>query len=210
MNSLKKIVLNSWLSLFRKDQKSKSYNRLKNQNKKTPLKIVVGASGIFQEGWVGTDKDNLNLLKKSDWKKLFKLNSIEAILAEHVWEHLSIEEGKLALSNCYKYLKKGGRFRVAVPDGFHPDPDYIDYVKPGGHGAGADDHKVLYNYRLLKSAFEETGFKVNLLEYFDEEGNFHCINWNTEDGMIRRSKRFDERNKNGKLNYTSLIMDGIK
>ena len=131
-------------------------------------------------------------------------------MAEHVWEHLIIEDAKIGLENCYKYLKKGGRFRIAVPDGFHPDPDYINYVKPGGHGAGADDHKVLYNYKSFGKCLEESGFRVNLLEYFDEQGNFHYQEWDPEDGMIKRSKRFDKRNKDGKLNYTSLIIDGIK
>ena len=71
---------------------------------------------------------------------------MDAILAEHVWEHLDCFAAIVAAQNCFKYLKPGGYIRVAVPDGWHPDKDYIDYVKPGGWGAGSDDHHVLYTY----------------------------------------------------------------
>ena len=99
---------------------------------------------------------------------------------------------------------------MAVPDGFNPSEEYINYVKPGGTGNGADDHKLLYNYKLMSGFLENVGFKVNLLEYFDENGQFHKAPWDPEDGMIRRSADHDERNRDGKLGYTSLIIDAIK
>lgn len=37
-------------------------------------------------------------------------------LAEHVWEHMTYEEGCQAAKNCYDYLADGGYLRVAVPD----------------------------------------------------------------------------------------------
>lgn len=210
MNSVKKILIGVYLKLLGKDQKSRNLKRLKDQIKEGSLKLVLGSSGIFQEGWVGTDIDTLDMLKKSNWNRLFKPGTVEFMLAEHVWEHLTPYQANTALSNCFHFLKKGGHFRIAVPDGFHPDPSYINYVKPGGHGAGADDHKILYNYISLKKIFEEVGFTVKLLEYFDEEGRFHYSEWKVEDGLVNRSKRFDKRNVNGALNYTSLILDGIK
>jgi predicted SAM-dependent methyltransferase len=100
--------------------------------------------------------------------------------------------------------------RIAVPDGYNPNPHYIDYVRPGGTGAGADDHKILYNYVTLKSSLEGAGFEVQLLEYWDEKGEFHFINWTDEAGHIMRSRRYDKRNQEGNLNYTSLIVDAVK
>jgi len=131
-------------------------------------------------------------------------------MAEHVWEHLTPHDTALANLNCYTFLKRGGRLRLAVPDGFHPDPAYIDYVRPNGNGAGADDHKILYNYKIMKANLEKVGFTVELLEYWDEAGKFHGCNWTDEGGHIRRSSRYDERNQHGKLAYTSLIVDAIK
>jgi predicted SAM-dependent methyltransferase len=176
-----------------------------------PIKIVIGAAGIFERGWTATEIEQLNLLKPADWQRMFKRRgSISTILAEHVWEHLSEEEGRQAARQCYQYLKPGGFLRVAVPDGFHPDPAYIEYVKPGGHGAGADDHRILYNWCSLKNVFEDAGFEIELLEYFDAGGRFHYVNWDPADGKIIRSSRFDERNFDRPLAYTSLILDARK
>lgn len=197
----------------------KFYNRIKiykrkNEIKKlaleNPCKIIVGSGGTDLEGWISTEIWHLDLLKKSDWNKLFNSECIDAILSEHVWEHLSESDGLVAAQNCYVFLKKGGYLRIAVPDGFHPSKDYIDYVKPGGYGSGADDHKVLYTHITLSKLLERAGFSVKKLEYFDENGVFHFDEWDKDTGMICRSSRYDERNLENNLSYTSLIIDGIK
>lgn len=175
-----------------------------------PLKLVIGAGGIYEPGWIPTEIGQLNLLQPEDWRAVLKRNSIDAILAEHVWEHLTEADGLRAARQCHEYLRPGGYLRVAVPDGFHPSPEYIDYVRPGGHGAGADDHHVLYDFRTFSRLFENAGFRVELLEYFDEEGKFHFVDWDPNQGKIHRSRRFDERNEGGTLNYTSLILDAHK
>jgi predicted SAM-dependent methyltransferase len=175
-----------------------------------PVRIVIGASGIYDAGWIPTEIGVLDILNRGHWSRVFAENSIDALLAEHVWEHLTPEQGLLAARNCLRYLKPGGYLRVAVPDGFHSDPKYIDCVRVGGSGAGADDHKVLYNCDSFGGLFEQAGFEVALLEYFDSAGAFHAVEWDPAGGMIHRSKRFDERNRDGRLNYTSLILDARK
>ena len=60
-------------------------------------RIVVGASEVYEAGWIPTDVDYLNLLRPADWERFFGKDSLAAILAEHVWEHLTPDEvGKLA------------------------------------------------------------------------------------------------------------------
>ncbi len=180
------------------------------QATRKPLKVVIGASGVYESGWIATDIDHLNILASDDWAKHFRANSIDVILAEHVWEHLTHEEAYLAAINCYQYLKPNGYIRIAVPDGFHISADYVNKVKPGGTGAGSGDHKVLYNYKTLSHVFEAAKFDVELLEYFDEKGNFQSKEWNPQKGLIHRSSKYDERNKDGQLNYTSIIIDAHK
>lgn len=58
----------------------------------------------------------MNLLSLESWNKLSEPESIEALLAEHVWEHLTYEEGIIAAKHCYQFLKPGGYIRCAVPD----------------------------------------------------------------------------------------------
>ncbi len=104
----------------------------------------------------------------------------------------------------------GGYLRVAVPDGLHPDPSYNDWVRPGGSGPGAEDHKCLFTYKTFSKLFADVGFDVNLLEYFDETREFHRLDWSPADGMIDRSRQFDPRNDGAKLKYTSIILDAVK
>jgi predicted SAM-dependent methyltransferase len=174
-------------------------------------KFNVGSGGINPDkNWYATDIRTLNITKSSDWKKLLLFLKVDNIMAEHVWEHLTDSDTALANKNCYRYLKRGGVLRLAVPDGFHPEKSYIEHVRPGGTGPGADDHKILYTYKTMKARLEAAGFKVNLLEYWDENGKFHYVEWSDEAGRISRSRRYDVRNQEGKLNYTSLIVDAIK
>ena len=174
------------------------------------VRIIVGACDDRYEGWIATNKAVLDLLREADWAYLFQSKLIDAILAEHVWEHLDGRAALVAAQNCFTYLKPGGYIRVAVPDGLHPDEDYIDRVKPGGWGEGSDDHHVLYTYRTLEAVFALVGFETTLLEYFDERGTFHFQEWSPADGRIERSSRFDRRNRTRELAYTSIILDARK
>src|SRR5256885_15023491 len=58
-----------------------------------PFRIIVGTSGVIQDGWIATDIEYLDLLSPEQWSEFFSPNSISAILAEHVWEHLTPEQG---------------------------------------------------------------------------------------------------------------------
>lgn len=173
-------------------------------------RIIVGAGSTRYPGWISTDIDVLNILDRFDWQRYFQPGSIDAILAEHVWEHLTPDQAIAAAENCYIYLKQGGYLRIAVPDGFHPDLTYSEYVKPGGTGVGAVDHKVLYEYRALRDLFLGVGFKVALLEYYDENGVFNELDWKPTEGPIIRSWKYDIRNKDEQMKYTSIILDAKK
>jgi len=185
--------------------------RLKSKIKNTSgkLQIIIGAHHTDYENWLPTNIDNLNLLRTESFQDLFGDKKVSRFLAEHVFEHITYSDALIALKNCYSYLEKGGAVRIAVPDGLHPNQDYIDMVKPGGFGEGAHDHQLLYDYKKLSKVFEDAGFKVNLLEYYDEEGTFHYNDWDSKDGHVIRSKRYDKR-FNEPLGYSSLIIDGIK
>jgi predicted SAM-dependent methyltransferase len=176
-----------------------------------PLRrIIIGSSGTGYDGWVSTERDVIDLLRERSWSSHLAPGCLDAILAEHVWEHLSADEADRAARICLRFLKPGGYLRVAVPDGYHPDAAYIEQVRPGGSGSGADDHKVLYTHQSFRDLFVGAGFRVQLYEYFDRDGRFQYFDWNPSDGMISRSKRFDGRNTQTQLAYTSIILDAIK
>ncbi len=192
--------LQKWLgSFFRRTPRVREAKR-----------IVIGAARTLYPGWVSTNRATLDLLKREDFERHWSPDSREAFLAEHVWEHLSEAQGKLAAANCFAFLQPGGHLRIAVPDGLNPDPEYREHVRPGGSGRGADDHKMLYTAASLKALVESVGFACTLLEFWDEAGHFHATDWDANQGHVMRSRRFDPRNQDGTLRYTSLIIDAVK
>ncbi len=123
------------------------------------------------------------------------------------------EEGIKAAQICYKFLKDGGYIRCAVPDKNFKSEWYQNMVKVGGPGPKdhpAASHKILYDYTELVYVFEQAGFAVELLEYCDEQGNFHYKYWNPDDGKIGRSFRFDTHNSENSLGMVSIIIDAKK
>ena len=176
-------------------------------------KIIIGAGKTLFDGWIATQENELNVLNQEHFSKKFEYQSIDAILAEHVWEHMTEDEGIIAARNCFNYLKPGGYIRCAVPDANFKNEWYQNMVQIGGPGPKdhpAYTHKIVYNYEKFKNVFENVGFIVELLEYCDNNGNFHYVYWNEMDGKIGRSLRFDTRNSINTLKMVSIIIDAKK
>jgi predicted SAM-dependent methyltransferase len=189
------------------------------------MKIIVGKSPTFhlyQTGWFSLPQSELDVTDARQWARLFAPASLDAILAEHVWEHLKPELAATATRNCYNYLKRGGYMRIAVPDGFHPNPAYIEWVRPGGSGesflkgvrtSAELDHQILFNYRTLTKLLQDAGFTVRLLEWFDEHGRFHQLPRDDAHGKVRLGRGYfysDILSLIVGAPYTSLIADAIK
>ena len=153
------------------------------------------------------DRAILDVTSPDDWRNLFEPNSIDRLLAEHVLEHLSEDQCKTVLSECYRYLKRPGLFRIAVPDGYRRDRVYVAEVSPPNAG-----HQVLYEVDTLTALLENVGFVVTPLEYFDANEQFHCVPWDEREGHIQRSIRFDSQVafQRDNLFFTSLIVDARK
>ena len=172
-----------------------------------PLNVILGAGPVAMPGWVATDSEVLDVTSSRAWKRLFAPASIDRLMAEHLFEHLSGSECGRAFTDCFRYLKSGGLLRIAVPDGNRKDPEYVEEVSPP-----KDGHQLLFTVDDLMRRLLGVGFRVTPLEYFDAKEEFHCYPWKDEDGLIRRSARYDrqERFKRGALYYTSLIVDARK
>ena len=199
-------------ALRRRQQLARDQGRVRDEVRRAlqsdnPVKIIMGAGQTRFEGWIATDMPAFDVRNSDHWRALFPPASIDRMLAEHVFEHLSTAELARFLHTAADYLSPGGRVRIAVPDGYHPNADYIKSVRPGGIGVGASDHKVLYTCDLIGELMRKQAYQFELLEYFDAEGQFHQREWSAEDGFVGRSADHDARNADGRLNYTSLIVD---
>jgi predicted SAM-dependent methyltransferase len=186
------------------------------------MKVIVGAGNTTQPGWLALQHKHLDIRRFSEWKRRFRPNSLEAVLSEHVLEHLDLSENDKAARNVWKFLRPGGYWRIAVPDGFHPNPNYLSWTAPDSIGEKflsffrPDDepnHKLLWNFKTLSEFLARRGFAVALREWFDERGRFHKTNWSGKDGKIWRSagtnwSEFLSYVINAP--YTSLVVDAIK
>lgn len=173
-------------------------------------RVALGSGYIEAAGWLATDRDVLDVTQRESFARYWAPGVVEAFVAEHVWEHLPPDAAALAVRCCFEFLAPGGTLRIAVPDGLHPDAGYREYVRPGGTGPGADDHHVLYDHTTLSALLAGAGFTVERQEYWDAAGEFHFTDWPDDRGRIVRSRRYDPRNQDGTLRYTSLILDGVK
>jgi predicted SAM-dependent methyltransferase len=180
-----------------------------------PLKVVVGAGGadcLSYPDWLCLQERDLDITDPHRWAELFAPGSIDAILCEHVFEHLTPAEAMTAARNFYTYLRPGGYARIAVPDGLHPDWAYVDWVRPGGIWNPVD-HKQLFDHRSLSQLLTGAGFGVRLLEWWDENGCFHSRPLDDGGGEIQRclfGSQFFFLSIVTTARYTSLVIDAIK
>jgi predicted SAM-dependent methyltransferase len=170
-----------------------------------PLRVIVAAGEQRWPGWIPTQQEQLDLLKRGDWEESFSVRRPDRLLCEHCWEHLTEEDGRQAAAICYEFLAPGGNLRVAVPDANFRDEQYQQLV-----GVGQLGHKILYDYRRLSDVFAQAGFEIDLLEYCDDSGRFHFNYWDFADGPVYRSLRLDHRNREGQLGMVSIILDARK
>jgi len=175
-----------------------------------PLRVIVGAGFTSQPGWLSLEQSDLDITDPAQWARLFAPGSIDSILAEHVLEHLTPAEAMAAVRNFYTYLKHGGYVRIAVPDGFHADPQYQFWTSPQGWDSS---HIWIPNVQTLSQLLARAGFIVEPLEYWTPGGQFIRNPWRQEDGPIGRCPGTLQ---NGLLSlfsgcdYTSLIVDAVK
>ena len=182
---------------------------LEEKKKNNELKIIIGASGTNQNDWISTERETFDMLKPEKWLSVIEKHSIKYILAEHVFEHLTIEEGKKSIETCLTFLKEGGNLRIAVPDAFHPSKQYREYSKPGGSGPGALDHKEFYDYKKISkiiSSFNDF-VDVTFLEYYDKNGKLNTQNIDEEKGIIERTINNQRILPGTDDIYSSLILD---
>ena len=83
-------------------------------------KLQVGAGSNPYEGWLNTDVADYRRQGEVvylDARKPFPLPnaSFDVVFSEHMIEHLTYDEGRRFLRECFRVLRPGGRIRIATP-----------------------------------------------------------------------------------------------
>jgi len=179
-------------------------NQIRKNSTNGKINIILGAGSTIYPEWIPTDLPHFNILKPNNWQYFFSAVPIDHLLAEHVLEHLTVEEVKQVIMFSSKYLNPGGCFRIAVPDGYHPDPAYTQLIAPP-----ADGHLSIWNIDSLQKILIENGFHTNPLEYYTADGKFMTKDFDFVNGAVTRSKTKGFKSAVN-ADYSSLIIDSYK
>lgn len=179
------------------------------------VNLILGAALTRQKGWFSTNEGWLDISKQKDWVRLFKgKKRVRRVVAEHVFEHLTLDEMRNALKLIYEHLVYGGSLRIAVPDGNNPNDEYRKFCGINGLGADAKDHKQFITYELLSKELSKLGFEFILIEGYLKNKKLISKQFNNELGNIIRTRNNNiDNNKKGwdfVDSNTSLILDCFK
>lgn len=141
--------------------------------KSTPFRLHIGGHER-REGWTIMDTlpgPQVDLIGNCRDLSQFADGSVDEVYASHVYEHLSYQNELVpAFEEAYRVLKKGGLFRLGVPD---LEVICRLFLKPGqsmenrGHlmrimlGGQIDDfdyHKSGFWFDALKDVLTQIGF----------------------------------------------------
>ena len=179
------------------------------------VNIILGAALTTQKGWFSTNEEWLDISKAEHWNRLFNSKKrVKRVLAEHVFEHLTIDEMRNTLRLIFVNMVNGGSLRIAVPDGNNPNSEYRKHCGINGIGADASDHKQFLTYELLSKEVERTGFHHNLIEGYLENKELVLKKFNNNLGRVIRTR--SNKNIRPKDGWdfpdanSSLILDCIK
>ncbi len=149
------------------------------------VKLHLGCGPIYLPGWLNTEI--LPVWKYDAWLDLrhglpLADGSVQAIYANQVLEHFTLENGAAILAECHRVLQPGGVLRVIVPDKAKADraldeqdlsffaqqqqvddsttiqQAYDDYVDCHGH------HLVPYDFALMQDTLASVGAWAEITE----------------------------------------------
>ena len=110
-------------------------------------------------------------------------SSVELLYCSHVLEHITLEELRMALKNCYRHLQIGGIFRLVLPDLEIMAKNYINVIEPDAahefmrltylgketrkrdlisfikDWLAGNNHLWMYDYNSLSAELQTAGFK---------------------------------------------------
>lgn len=174
----------------------------------SPLNVAIGVAPHemvvpppYSHLFIPTDLNTLDVTDSDDFEYYFPPNSVSAFIAEHVWEHLALQEAIDALINVRLALKVGGVVRIAVPDRFsycsNQDNDEAEMHRTDVR----DEHLVQYDSGLLSEVFKSAGFastEITLIEHHTAQGDFLVSVLSDEDPAFQNTN-IQRRYSNGRV-----------
>ena len=173
--------------------------------KKDYIGLNLGCGPNILDGWYNTDIQPIDeRVDYLDASKPFPIEdeSFNFIFSEHMFEHLTYQQGKNMLSECYRVLKPGGVLRLSLPTldnlielyehRYHRDAiNYVEWsLKTFDKSGCIDDqigfntcfvinnffhlwgHKMIYDRDVIYEMLRREGFK-NLFREANDKSHFY-------------------------------------
>ncbi len=90
-------------------------------NQEKLVKINLGSGQRpFGEGWLNLDirkqEYPVDIIADAKFLPMFEDNSVDVLVAHHLFEHIGLNDQEEYLSEWYRVLKPGGKLLISVPD----------------------------------------------------------------------------------------------
>jgi predicted SAM-dependent methyltransferase len=180
--------LNEELKRFRKSYLASQIEKHAATLSRSPVKVHIGAGPHPLDGWINIDVSPAPFSMDARWGLPFGANSCDFIFSSHMLEHLYYgDEVRAHLKDVFDTLKKGGVFRMIVPDiekyikaYAEDDREFYESQKKvwpwarecktklehflayaGAHQLIEEylSHKYAYDFETLEFVLREAGFK---------------------------------------------------
>jgi predicted SAM-dependent methyltransferase len=82
-------------------------------------KLQIGCQSHPMSSWLNVDLEPKNdSIAIMDATKPFPLpdNTFDFVFTEHMFEHISFNQGEYMLKECYRVMKKGSKIRISTPN----------------------------------------------------------------------------------------------
>ncbi len=171
----------------------------------TDAYVNIGCGTKYVPGMVNIDG---NLFRKKDiWLDVtlglpFRDNSVGGVYSSHLLEHLSVQEVRRLLTECYRALKPGGALRLVVPSLEYAIqayvqenpallPDWPDrYRSIGGRFNNLmlcrNQHATLLDFTFMEELLKDAGFSVTYRETPGNSQHFSacCLQFESDPSLI--------------------------
>ena len=135
--------------------------------------------------------------------------TVDRVHSEDCFEHIEETSYPKIFREVYRVLKKGGLFRLAVPDYLNPKDRFC---LQEGYDTRNKLHITLTTYKVIRPyCFHDMWEKVEFLHYWEDEQTFVKKSVDYERGYVSRTPDNDPLNTGANpYHVTSLVVDMVK